>query len=175
MTIKEVEKKTGLTAKSIRYYEEKKLIDIDRNQDNSYRTFTEEDIIRLKWIKIYRQLDFSIQEISELLKKDSDKSKKIIQNKIDEYEEKKNSCEYKKDLCTKLCEDNNLENADVEGYEAIINIYESAEWNEFVEEFDKKLMELGAEKISNDKNAKKSTLGDEYKKRCLDTIKNESK
>lgn len=36
MTIKDVEKRTGLTAKSIRYYESKGLITVARNDDNDY-------------------------------------------------------------------------------------------------------------------------------------------
>lgn len=34
MTIKDVEKITGLTAKSIRYYEDKGLLKVERNEEN---------------------------------------------------------------------------------------------------------------------------------------------
>ena len=61
MTIKEVSEKTNLTVKSIRYYEEKGLIKVNRT-DNDYRVYQEEDIKRLKLIKILRYLDFSIDE-----------------------------------------------------------------------------------------------------------------
>ena len=44
MTIKDAEKLTGLTIKSIRYYEEKGLINIERNNENDYRKYTEDDI-----------------------------------------------------------------------------------------------------------------------------------
>lgn len=37
MQIKDVEKLTGLTAKSIRFYEAKGLIKVERNEENSYR------------------------------------------------------------------------------------------------------------------------------------------
>ena len=63
MTIKDVEKITGLTAKSIRYYEDKGLIKVERNEENSYRTYSEANVERLKWIKLLRYLEFSIEEI----------------------------------------------------------------------------------------------------------------
>ena len=43
MTIKEVCKKTNLTAKAVRYYEEEGLLKPERIEDNSYRNYTEED------------------------------------------------------------------------------------------------------------------------------------
>ena len=70
MTIKEVEKITGLTAKSIRLYEQKGLLEVDRNQGNDYREYTEENVQTLKWIKLYRYLEFSLEEIKELLNGD---------------------------------------------------------------------------------------------------------
>ena len=70
MPIKEVEKITGLTAKSIRLYEQKGLLEVDRNQGNDYRENTEENVQTLKWIKLYRYLEFSLEEIKELLNGD---------------------------------------------------------------------------------------------------------
>ncbi len=70
MTIKDAEKLTGLTIKSIRYYEEKGLISIGRNKANDYRNYSKEDIERLKLIKILRYIDFSTEDISAMLKKD---------------------------------------------------------------------------------------------------------
>lgn len=47
MTINDVEKITGLTKKSIRYYEEKGLI-LPKRLDNDYRSYNEEDVQKLK-------------------------------------------------------------------------------------------------------------------------------
>ncbi len=46
MTIKDVEKLTGLTAKSIRYYEAKNLIAVARNEGNSYCDLDKEYVDR---------------------------------------------------------------------------------------------------------------------------------
>lgn len=69
MTIKDVKELTGLTIKSIRYYEEKGLVNIGRNKDNGYRNYTEEDIERLKLIKVLRYINFSVEEIALMLEK----------------------------------------------------------------------------------------------------------
>ena len=67
MTIKEVEKLTGLTAKSIRYYEDKGLVTVERNEENDYRSYSEVEVNRLKKIKLLRYLEFSVEEVKELL------------------------------------------------------------------------------------------------------------
>ena len=54
MKINDVEKLTGLTAKSIRYYESKGLITVQHNKENGYRIYTEEDVLHLKRIKVLR-------------------------------------------------------------------------------------------------------------------------
>ena len=65
MRIKEVESRTGLTAKAIRLYESKGLLKPARETENDYRDYTEEDVARLKTIAILRKLDLSVAEIKE--------------------------------------------------------------------------------------------------------------
>ncbi|MFA9375113.1 MAG: MerR family transcriptional regulator [Lachnotalea sp.] len=86
MQIKEVEKRTDLTAKSIRLYEEKGLIEIERNKDNSYREYSKENIDVLKEIKVLRYLDFSILHIKELLVASPKVTKEALENKEHEYQ-----------------------------------------------------------------------------------------
>ena len=54
MTIKEVEKRTGLTAKTIRYYEKEGLLQVKRDKNNSYRNYSEDDVLLLKKIKLFQ-------------------------------------------------------------------------------------------------------------------------
>lgn len=65
MRIKEVEERTGLTAKAIRLYESKGLLRVARQAENAYRDYTEEDVERLKTIAVLRRLDVSIKEIKD--------------------------------------------------------------------------------------------------------------
>lgn len=83
MQIKDVEKLTGLTAKSIRFYETKGLIDVKRNEENSYRSYSENDVERLKLIKLFRYLEFSVEEIKSLLDKDEEQIKEELREKAD--------------------------------------------------------------------------------------------
>lgn len=65
MRIKEVEERTGLTAKAIRLYESKGLLNVARDNENDYRDYTEEDVKRLKMIAFLREMDISIQGIKD--------------------------------------------------------------------------------------------------------------
>ena len=65
MRIKEVEQRTGLTAKAIRLYESKGLLTPARESENDYRDYTEEDVARLKTIAILRKLDVPVKTIKE--------------------------------------------------------------------------------------------------------------
>lgn len=66
MLIKSLSEKSGLPAKTIRYYESVGLI-MPLRQANNYRTYTEDDVERLQFIGMARQLGFSIGEIRRLL------------------------------------------------------------------------------------------------------------
>ncbi|MBB6673317.1 MerR family transcriptional regulator [Cohnella nanjingensis] len=66
MKISELSKITGVSARSIRHYEKKKLIAPTR-LENDYREFNEAAIERIKSIKIYLGLGLTTEEIGELL------------------------------------------------------------------------------------------------------------
>ncbi len=69
MKIKDVAKITGLSSKAIRFYEEKGLITVSRNQSD-YREYTKENIETLLQIKLLRKCGLSIQEIIDIKSKD---------------------------------------------------------------------------------------------------------
>lgn len=66
MKISDVMKETGLTRKSIYYYEEVGLISPTKEDENSYRNYSESDLERLKQIKTLRLLDVSLQQIKDI-------------------------------------------------------------------------------------------------------------
>jgi DNA-binding transcriptional MerR regulator len=65
MKIKDAELLTGLSAKTIRFYESEGLISVKRNS-NSYRDYDEKNIEDLRRIKNLRKLDIPICKIKEL-------------------------------------------------------------------------------------------------------------
>ena len=68
MRINKVEELVGITKKNIRFYEEKGLLNPERNTENGYREYSDEDVLMLQKIKLLRQLSIPIEEILKLQK-----------------------------------------------------------------------------------------------------------
>ena len=66
MKINEVEQKVGITKKNIRFYEQEGLLKPDRNAQNGYREYSEEDLLLLQKIKLLRKLSIPIEEIRKI-------------------------------------------------------------------------------------------------------------
>jgi MerR family transcriptional regulator, Zn(II)-responsive regulator of zntA len=67
LKISELSKATGASVRSIRHYEEKKLITASR-LDNGYREFNGSAIERIKTIQLYLGLGLTTDQIEEVLK-----------------------------------------------------------------------------------------------------------
>ncbi len=67
MNIGEAAKASGVSAKMIRYYEATRLIPSAERTLSGYRTYSENDVHTLGFIRRARNLGFSIEEIGELL------------------------------------------------------------------------------------------------------------
>ena len=66
MNIGTVSEKSGLPAKTIRYYEDIGLIRPDR-RDSGYRDYSIEDVHRLRFLQRSRGLGFSVEKCRQLL------------------------------------------------------------------------------------------------------------
>lgn len=92
MKIGEAAKETGLSISNIRFYEKKGLLEPARDQASKYRNYTEEDILRLKKIIIFRKMDLSVEQIDTMLRGKTDakevlkKQERELLNKIQELE-----------------------------------------------------------------------------------------
>ncbi len=133
MKIKDVEKLTGLTAKSIRYYESKGLLEVGRNEENSYREYSEEHVIRLRKIKLFRYLDFSIEEIAEFLDKDDKDIKEIFRDKAEFFSNQKDANEAKQEICLTLAKEYEGNPETISEYSEEIDVLESEEMDEVYE------------------------------------------
>jgi len=127
MTIKEVEKLTGLTAKAIRHYEKEGLINIGRNILNSYRNYSEQDVVLLKKIKIFRYMDFSVEEIKQILQMEKEKISDILVSKSQHLQEKNEENIKKKEMCLNLSNDLKKGDFKIEKYENLILFNEDEE------------------------------------------------
>jgi DNA-binding transcriptional MerR regulator len=67
MQIGEVAERTGLSLRTIRYYEEVKLVVPSARSQGGFRLYTEADIDRLQVIKRMKPLDFTLDQMRGLL------------------------------------------------------------------------------------------------------------
>ncbi|MFI8415296.1 Cu(I)-responsive transcriptional regulator [Serratia sp. NPDC078593] len=67
MNISDVAKKTGLTSKAIRFYEEKGLVTAPIRTENGYRSYNPRHIEELTLLRQARQVGFNLEECRELV------------------------------------------------------------------------------------------------------------
>lgn len=136
MKIKDAELLTGLSANTIRFYENEGLISVKRNS-NSYRVYDENNIEELKYIKNLRKLGLSISTIKELNNKKIS-LKKVLEDRIREIEEEEITFESKKDIIREILQDIN-KNVDINlnKYSEELEYIETEEYTELITEINK--------------------------------------
>jgi len=117
MQLKEVLEKTGLTKKALRYYEDAGLFQVERKA-NGYKDYSEENLKKLESIKKLRDLDFSVEEIKQILK-DDEKKQRVITKKINENEQILSRHYRKKEILLALNEGRNIKEMDTRDLEEI--------------------------------------------------------
>lgn len=94
MNIGEVANQSGVSAKTIRYYESVGLISEAARRDNGYRDYSKADLHTLRFIQRARTLGFSMAEVEDLLalwrnkRRKSAAVKAVAMAKIGEIERK---------------------------------------------------------------------------------------
>ena len=89
MRINEVAKLTGVSARTLQYYDEIGLL-IPEKLNNGYRDYSDENLDKLQKILFYRFLKFKLNEIKELLDGDIDSLKILEQQRELILKEKEN-------------------------------------------------------------------------------------
>lgn len=93
MNISDAARRSGLPAKTIRYYEEIGLLSPPR-QGNGYRSYGEGDVHRLRFLQRARSLGFTIADCRGLLQLYDDKNRAsadvraMAQQRIDDIDQK---------------------------------------------------------------------------------------
>lgn len=113
-SIKEAAGITGITEQNIRYYERQKLLFPERNRENDYREYSEEDIRRLKFICLFRRLDMPIADIRKLFDGET-----TLSEAMDALEQRLESEKERLDAALAFCRsirEPSLESMDVDAY-----------------------------------------------------------
>ncbi|MFP8966048.1 Cu(I)-responsive transcriptional regulator [Pokkaliibacter sp. CJK22405] len=93
MKISDVAKQTGLSAKTLRYYESIGLISPTARAENGYRRYTDADLRQLGFIQRARSLGFTLDECRDLLAlynnplRASASVKEVAQRRIEELDQ----------------------------------------------------------------------------------------
>ena len=67
LRIGEAARRSGVGAANIRYYEKEMLLKPGSRSANSYRLYSDEDVHRLRFIRLCRAMDMSLDEVRSLL------------------------------------------------------------------------------------------------------------
>lgn len=67
MLIGEVAERSGVPARTIRFYEQRRILGIPSRSSGGYRVYSERTLAELAFIKRAQQLGFSLEEIREVL------------------------------------------------------------------------------------------------------------
>jgi MerR family transcriptional regulator, copper efflux regulator len=109
MNIGQAAKESGLSPKTIRYYEDISLVTPER-QNNGYRDYAEDDVHCLNFLHRSRNLGFSIEECRLLLSlyldhnRSSAEVKKLALHKVTVIEEKISELSAMKDMLSSLAQ-----------------------------------------------------------------------
>ena len=115
MKIGEAAKKAGISPGNIRFYEKKGLLKPKREESSSYRSYTEEDVERLKRILVFRKADLSVESIALLLE-GKEEAETLLEKQEEVLEGKMKELEGSLLLCRKLKQEKDPLKADPEEY-----------------------------------------------------------
>jgi DNA-binding transcriptional MerR regulator len=94
LTITEVSRSHGVSARMLRYYEQQGLIVSQRREDYAYRVYDEENIARLRLILVLRKLRVPLKSIAAILTSgDAEQAVCILREKIAEIEAEQHTLE----------------------------------------------------------------------------------
>jgi DNA-binding transcriptional MerR regulator len=95
----ELARRTGLSVRTLHYYDEIGLLSPSRRTDSGHRLYTAGDVVRLQQIKSLRALGFSLREIRECLDRPDFPLQRVLQLHLSRLRER---IELERRLCDRL-------------------------------------------------------------------------
>lgn len=83
LRVSDVATKFGISKRTIKYYEEIGILKSCREEGSNYRLYDSNSLDRLEKILILRRLDFSINDICQILDSDNKCAQEIFQDKLE--------------------------------------------------------------------------------------------
>ena len=93
MTVKEVSKLTGVSVRTLQYYNKIGLLQPTKYTDSGYRLYDDTALERLQQILLFRELEFPLKEIKAILDSTNFDGKKALSQQIELLELKKKHLE----------------------------------------------------------------------------------
>ena len=115
MRISEVAKLTGLNVSGIRFYERKGLLTPERETESKYRDYTQEDVVLMKKILLYRKMGLSVDTIYLLLQGQADQ-RTVLQRQKSQLRSQVEELKGAMDLCELVMREENLDNEKLDQY-----------------------------------------------------------
>ena len=99
--IKDVIQITGLSRRTLQYYDDQGLVVAKRTKDNA-RLYGKEELWRLWKLLIYKEIGFQLEEIAVLLNQDDEAVKKKLQERMTGIEKEIHHLEQQKRFAKKV-------------------------------------------------------------------------
>ena len=93
MTVNEVSKLTGVSIRTLQYYDKIDLLSPATHTQAGYRLYDEQALETLQQILLFRELEFSLKDIKKIIENPSFNREKALQQQIDLLELKKERIE----------------------------------------------------------------------------------
>ncbi len=77
-TAGELAKKLGVSARTVRFYDEKKLLHPTGYSESGYRLYDEDSVVRLQKILMLKYMDFSLEKIADMMQDDTSDMQKSL-------------------------------------------------------------------------------------------------
>lgn len=130
LTVKEVSKKTGVSIRTLHYYDSIDLLKPTKISDNGYRLYDETALNYLQSILMYRELKFPLKSIKKILDNPKFDTKKALKEQIRLLELQKEHIEKVISLAHKI---------QIEGEEKMdFKVFDNEEFNQYANEVKEK-------------------------------------
>ena len=114
--IKKVMELSGLSRRTLQYYDDTGLMDNSRTAEN-YRLYGDEDLERLWKIILYKEMGFQLDEIRKLLNSEERDINGLLKSKVASIEQEISDLQRILDFIEKVI-DSGLPDMNTEGFEA---------------------------------------------------------